>query len=382
MLLIKNGNVYLGAGRYESGWDILCEGENIKAIGPNLTADGADIIDANQRDVYPGMVLALCSVGALCFSEFPSNDSNESVTPIVPHMNIRHAFDLRELKLQRFGRAGITSYGLSPGANALIAGQMALIHVDGERTADVILAEKIAVKGNYTQTVKMTFKDKAGPQTRMSMYQLMDEAFRAAKEYLDKGDAEDKVYDESKEVLERLLKKEIPFIVRAHSFTDIDNVIEIAKKYDLNLVVAGAFGVEKAAETVMEQGYHVILGDSNSLMNGLKNKTCHETLIDLYRKGLKLSIYSSGDDGYPNSYEQMLWVAAQMHSAGAEGYEIMDMMTINPARALGVDHLVGSLEVGKKADIIICKGNPVVRFDNFVDHTIVAGRRFFERTVN
>lgn len=379
MLLIKNGNVYLGAGRYESGWDVLCEGDTIKDVGANLKAAGADVIDADGRDVYPGLVLALCSVGAVAFAEFPSNDMNEAVTAVVPQMNIRHALDLREIKLQRFGRVGITSYGLSPGTSALIGGQMAFVHVDGERTADVILAEKMAIKGNYTQTVKMTFKDKAGPMTRMSMYQLMDEAFRGAKEYMAK---EEKEFDEGKEALGRVLAREIPFIVRAHSYNDIDSVIQLAKKYDLKLVIAGAFGVEGAADAVIEQGYHVILGDSNSMMTGLKNKTCHKALIDLYRKGMKLSIYSSGDDGYPNAYEQLLWVAAQMHAAGALPHEIMDMMTINPARALGVDHLVGSLEVGKKADIVIARGNPAVRFDNYVDHTIVAGKHFFERAVN
>ena len=68
-----------------------------------------------------------------------------------------------------------------------------------------------------------------------------------------------------------------------------------------------------------------------------------------------------------------------MSAAGATGDEIMDMLTIQPARALGVDHLVGSLETGKQADIIICRGNPAVRFDNYIDQTIVAGRPFFAR---
>ena len=68
-----------------------------------------------------------------------------------------------------------------------------------------------------------------------------------------------------------------------------------------------------------------------------------------------------------------------MSAAGATGTEIMDMMTVQPAQALGVDHLVGSLEAGKQADFIICRGNPAERFDNFIDQTIVAGRPFYVR---
>ena len=55
------------------------------------------------------------------------------------------------------------------------------------------------------------------------------------------------------------------------------------------------------------------------------------------------------------------------------------MMTIRPAEALGVDDLVGSLEAGKQADMIICRGNPAVRFDNYIDETIVAGKTTFRR---
>ena len=55
------------------------------------------------------------------------------------------------------------------------------------------------------------------------------------------------------------------------------------------------------------------------------------------------------------------------------------MMTIRPAEALGVDTLVGSLEAGKQADVIICRGNPAARFDNYIDETIVAGKTVFRR---
>ena len=68
-----------------------------------------------------------------------------------------------------------------------------------------------------------------------------------------------------------------------------------------------------------------------------------------------------------------------MSAAGATGEEIMDMMTIRPAEALGVDALVGSLEAGKQADVIICRGNPAVRFDNYIEQTIVAGKTVFRR---
>lgn len=376
MLLIRNGRVYLGRGRYEAGWDVLCDGPVIREVGPGLQAPGAEVVDAAGRDVYPGLVLGLCAVGAMAFSEMGQWDMDETSRALVPQMDIQWAFDLRELKNQRFARAGITSYGLSPGTQALLAGQAALVHTSAERTVDAFLARRIALKGNYTAAVKRTFKAKEGPQTRMAMYQLLDEAFRSAQEYSEK---EKKDYDEGKEVLCRVLRREIPLIMTANTALEAESVVKLGRRYGLRLVIAGAFGVEDFAQEIMDQGWHVMLGDGTNMMAAQENHTDLRRLLELSRKGLDLSIYSSGDEGYAYGYEQIWWNAAQMSAAGAAGWEIMDMMTIRPARALGVDALAGSLEPGKQADIILCRGCPAERFDNYIDQTIVAGRTVFKR---
>jgi len=305
---------------------------------------------------------------------------NETSNPLTPQMNIRHAFDLRELKLQRFARCGITSYGLSPGTRNLLAGQVAFIHIDGKNTKDVFLADSIALKGNFAKSVKKLYAgQQKAPMTRMAMFQMLDEAFRAAQEYMDK---EEKPYDEGKEVIGRVLRREIPLMINASTQSDIESVCELGKKYNLNLVIVGAYGIKNCAEEILEQGWHVILGDSTFVLAGVESKTDLRDFVELYRKGLKLSLFCSGDEAYPPAYEQLLWVAALMHRAGATGDEIMDMMTINAAKAMGVDHLVGSVEPGKQADLIICRGNPAVRFDNFVEQTIVAGKTIFRRETN
>ena len=377
MLLIQNGVVHLGAGQSQAGWDILCDGPVIHAMGPGLDAPDAQVIDALGMDVYPGIVLGLCAVGAVGFGDFSGAwDINETNTPLYPDADIRHAFDLRELKRQRFGRAGITSYGLSPGVKNLLAGQISVIHVDGVNTEDVFLAKQMALKGNYTKTVKNIFGAKMAPQTRMAMFQMLDDSFRAAQEYMEKAE---KDYDAGKEVLCRALRREIPFIVNANTQNEIESIVQLGCTYNLDVVLCGAYGLKHVADQVIELGWHVFLGDANNMSVGLENDMTHVSFVEMYRRGLKLSLFGSGDEGYGNAYEQLHWVAALMHRAGATGDEIMDMMTINPAKALRVDHLVGSLEIGKQADIIICRGNPAVRFDHYVEHTIVAGKHFFSR---
>ena len=84
MLLIRNGRVYLGRGRYEAGWDVLCDGPVIREVGPGLQAPGAEVVDAAGRDVYPGLVLGLCAVGAMAFSEMGQWDMDETSRALVP----------------------------------------------------------------------------------------------------------------------------------------------------------------------------------------------------------------------------------------------------------------------------------------------------------
>lgn len=380
-MIIKNGNVYLGNGLYKQGWDILCNGERIKEIGPELSAkEGEEVIDAAGRDVYPGLVLGLCCVGAISFSEMMSGpDMNETTSPVVPQLDIRDSFDLRELNMQRFARAGITSYGLCPGVNALIGGQISLIHSQGLHAADVFIREHIGIKGNYTKTVKTVFSPKSVFMTRMGMYAYLDEAFRGAQEYMGKDGVP---FDAGREVLCRLLRREIPFVVSAENSTEIESVLHLGEKYNLRLTLTGGFGAAPYLKTIMDHEWHLMLGDTGFMMaNGTcgADRTALEKMIAAYRKGLKLSIAGSGDLGYPCGYEQLLWQAARMSAVGASGAEIMDMMTVKPAEALGVADLVGTLAPGAYADVMIANGNPATRFDNCAQRTIIAGRTAYVR---
>lgn len=381
-MLIKNGNVYLGNGHYEQGWDVLCEGQKIKAVGPSLSAEagrGSQVIDAAGRDVYPGLVLGLSSMGVYSFSEILSGpDLNETSSPVNPQLDVRDAYDLREVRMQRLARTGVTSYGLCPGASPLIGGQVSLVHSWGQKSDDVFIKERIGVKGNFTKTVKDTFSPKNAFTTRMGMYGALDKAFRDAKIYME---ADGQPFDADKEVLARLLRRQIPFIVAAETESEIASVIELGEKYGLQLVLTGAYGMIPFAETIMGHGWHVMLGDTGYMASGLRCAADLATFVDLYRRGLQLSITCSGDVGYPPAYEQLLWQAARMSAAGAEGFEIMDMMTSTPAEALGAADLIGSLKPGAFADIIITGGNPAVRFDCAPDLTIIAGEIIYAREV-
>lgn len=209
------------------------------------------------------------------------------------------------------------------------------------------------------------------PSTHMAMYYLLDKAFTEAREYMENEQHE---LDLIKEAYLPVLKREIPFMVNVHTTMDMEGMLKLAKKHHIRLVLCGAFEADKYGDQILDSGVELMVGEFTWLLNFINYETDLEKLMDLYRKGLKFSLLSSGEEGYPPAYDQLLWTAYLLRQAGASPEELMDMMTKNPARAMGVDKLVGSIKEGKQADLFICSGSLLEKYSNRVKYTIVAGK--------
>jgi len=376
MLLVKNGSVHLGSGEAPRKLDILMDGKLIVKVAENIEAPEAEVIDAAGKEVFPGYFLPLCNVGAKGYTE-RLKDSDEDTDPVTPYLNVRHAMDIREIRNQRYGRCGVTSYGLCPGRTNLIAGQMCIINVDGKNTADYILKDEAAVKANYIGDIKKFWEGKKmSPTTRMAMNFMVDDAFRQAKECMDKGENNPK-----HEAMIRVLKGEIPFVANAYSQPEIEELVYMGKKWGFTPVIVGAYELEKCADLLIENNVPVILGELTFYCLPTKYDTNVEKIVELYRRGLKLSLSANGDVAYPPAYDQYLWSAGKLIAAGATAEEVLDMMTVNPARALRCDDLVGSIKEGLHGDLLICCGDPITRFDAHVETSIVGGKVFYNREV-
>ena len=105
MLLIKNGNLHLPGQQVLKEGDILIEGAYIKQIGKNLSDERAEVLDATGKEVFPGLILPLTSVGLTDYANLRQNDSNEISSPCHPGLHVRYALDGREVERQRYWMA-------------------------------------------------------------------------------------------------------------------------------------------------------------------------------------------------------------------------------------------------------------------------------------
>lgn len=371
MILIQNGRLHLESGEVKKA-DILIKDRIIAAIGVHLSADGAVVLNAEGLDVFPGLIVPSCNIGARGVAILRDKDDTEDADPINPQMHIRYSFDFREVKMQHMTRLGITSYGLSPGMTPLVAGQMALVNTDAESASDAILVDNVAMKGNFNRSVMDYYAGKRKmPTTHMGMYYLLDKALTDARAYMEQDNPP---YQQKHAEFAAMLRGEIPFLVNAYAQMDIECILRLAKKHGFRPVFCGAFAIEQCAEQIMDAGYYAAVGEFTYLFNYVNYNTNLKRLVELYRKGLRLCLATGGEEGYPPAYDQLMWSAVMLRQAGASAQEVLDMMTIQTARALGVDRLVGSIREGKQADLMICAGNPAESYRNHVCATIVAGR--------
>jgi len=372
MVYISGGTVHGENGAARAA-DILVDGASVVQIAGSVDPPpGCEHIRAEGLHVYPGFVLPVCSVGVRDASS-PESDDTEDLSPLNPHLQVRYALNIGMVKDQHFANVGITSFGLSPGMETLISGNMALVSVGGETAAEAVIADDIGLKGNYTGMVIEHYKTKKnGPSTHMAMFSLLDGALRDALAY-SKKDAPD--YDDRHESLLPLLRGEKPLFVNAYTQQEIEAMLELKEKYSLRLVLLGAYEADRCAEKIVTSGTPVVLGELTNQFAMYRYETDLEKLITLSRSGLELSLSSSGDYAYLPAYDQLLWSAALLRQAGAGADEVIDMMTVRPARALGVSRLVGSLEEGKRADLILCTGNPAARYDSRIVLAMAGGKK-------
>jgi imidazolonepropionase-like amidohydrolase len=365
MILIKNGILYtMGAKGIMEQSDILVDSGKIVDIGKNLEHRDATIIDATGKLVFPGFIDAHCHLGMWEDGiGFEGADGNEATDPITPHLRAIDAINPMDRTFDEAREAGVTLVATGPGSANVIGGTFTAIKTYGKRIDDMIVKDPLAMKCAFGENPKRTYNDKkVSPSTRMAIAAELRNALFKAKEYLSKkeaaGDDACKMpeFNMKMEALIPVLKKEIPLKAHAHRADDILTAIRIAKEFDVDLTLEHCTEGHLIADELAREGYSAIVGPSLSERSKfeLKNLT-FDTPGILHKAGVKIAIMTDA----PVIPLQYLPLAAALSAKfGLDRMEALKAITINPAEILGLAEQVGSLEVGKDADIVIWDKHP------------------------
>lgn len=385
MLFIKNGIINTVTNGIVQG-DILIENGKVVEIGKDIVVPlDVEVIDATGKYIYPGFIDAHTHLGLWEDGMgFEGADGNEETDPITPHLNPIDGVNPMDRTFEEAVSGGITSVCTTPGSANVMGGQCIAIKTHGKRIDKMIIKNPVASKIAFGENPKNVYgKDDKMPQTRMAIAALLRETLKKAEVYLEDmiayeedEDNERPEYDIKMESLLPVLRREIPFKVHAHRADDMFTAIRIAKEFNLRLSLDHCTEGHLIVDELVEEGYPVVVGPSLSERSKieLRNLT-FDTAGILSNAGLDVCLMTD-HPVIPVHYLPICAAIAVKH--GMKKEKAIESITINPAKVLGIEDRVGSIEIGKDADIVIWSNEPL-DVQSYVEYTLIDGKVIYKK---
>ncbi|WZL73818.1 amidohydrolase [Clostridiaceae bacterium 35-E11] len=356
--LIKGGNIFdVNKGYYVEG-DLLIHNGKIERIGQGINEVKIDqVIHGYGKKIFPGFIDAHSHIGMWTYTH-NGNDANECVSPITPQMRAIDGINPQDPCFQEAVEAGITTVMATPGSGNVIGGMATILKTKGTTVSKMIIKEYAALKIALGENPKNVYHAIGKtPSSRMATAALLEEHFTKAQMYFRKKQKGLVEEDERWEVFVPVLKKEIPLKIHAHRADDILTAIRIAEKFDLCYTLDHCTEGYRIVDALKSKNAPILLGPlfMFKTKQELKNGSLKSAEI-LSDAGCELSIIS--DHPFANS-RYLLSFVGLLVKEGLDYAQAIRMITINPAKALGIEKSVGSLEEGKDADIVLCDGDPL-----------------------
>ena len=367
MLVLKNGNVMTMAGPAFVG-DVAIENGKIVAVGQSLSYSDAEVRDVTGMTVMPGIVDPHCHIGMWEDAMgFEGADGNECTNPITPELRAIDAINPYDRCFEEAAAGGVTTCVTGPGSANVIGGQFVAIKTYGDSVDDMVLRFPVAVKAAFGENPKRVYNGKnQTPSTRMATAALMRKALIEAQEYnekLEKGKADPEKMPErnlGKEILARVIRRELPMKIHAHRADDILTAIRICRefklRYTLDHCTEGYLITDKLKEALGEDCEGIIVGPllTDRSKIELKNLSFKAPKV-LEKAGIEYAMMTD-HPVTPEQYLPICTAIAVREGASEEG--ALKAITINAAKITGIADRVGSIEVGKDADIAVFSGHP------------------------
>ena len=362
MLLIKHGQIHDAKNPATFIADILVDQGKIIKIAPDIDCDAADIYDASGKDVYPGFVAAHGHIGLDGYGiGFEGQDYNEMGDILSPQLRAIDAIEPRDQALVEAREAGVTTLCVGPGSANVLGGTFAAIKPVGCRVEQMCIKAEVAMKCAFGENPKRCYRDR-GNSSRMTTAARLREMLFKAREYMEKLDrAQDDpsarpAFDMKLHALLPVLRREMPLKAHAHQANDFFTALRIAKEFGVDItlehVTEGHLVVEELAKENVMLAVGPSLGHASKFE--LRNKSWVTPGL-LVKGGCHVSIITDSPV-IPQKYLPLC--AGLAVKAGMDPFDALQAVTIHPAEHIGVADRVGSLEVGKDADIVITDGDP------------------------
>ena len=367
---------------------VLMEGGKITAVGTTAAVKvpkGAKIVDAKGMTVYPGLIDAETRLGlSEIASDRMTNDTVEPSDEIFPQMHVYDAFhsESEHIPITRFN--GITNAVVAPAETDTIPGQDSFIQLAGRDRDTMLMVKDVALAMNFGEAPKRGGRGEAAgpaggryPSTRMGEISQMRQALLDAQEYMARrgrpaaseetaaaapaaggrgGAATSGNFNLRNEALIPYLKGEKPVVLGAYDGHDVETAMAFAQEFHLKVILSHVTRAQDVLDKIASYHVPVIVGPIYDLPGPNERfDAVYSVPGELQKRGVKVILAS-----YNVSNSRNLPYSAGFAVAYGMPYdEALKAITLNPAEAFGLGDKLGSLDVGKIANVVIADGDPL-----------------------
>ena len=377
MLLIQNGLLYTMEEDRPIRADLLIKDGKIEKIAENIKPnENMLIINAAGKLVLPGFIDAHSHIGISQEKITGQGDeTDENTNPVTPTVRAIDSINPMDSAFHNALAVGITGVMVGPGSANAIGGQFAFIKTHGRCVDDMIVLAPAAIKIAFGENPMTCYGTNGNmPSTRMGIAALIREELFLAKQYFEAGENTQKSF--GMECYRELFEGKIPLKAHVHRADDILTAIRIAKEFSLGITLDHCTEGHLIADEIAQSTFPAIVGPS--LASRSKNEVRQsdfKTSGILKKAGVTVAITTD----HPVSRIQHLPICAALAAKEGLGeWNALRAITIDAARICRVDHRLGSLKVGKDADIVIYDKNPLEIFSSAC-LTIINGSVVFRK---
>lgn len=387
-IAIENATIYPISGDVIQEGTILIRDGIIADVGAGVTVPaGARRIDGRGKHVMPGMIDTHSHMGVYPWPGVDANeDGNEATEPVTAHVDALDSVNPEDPAFQRAAAGGTTTVQILPGSANLIGGKAITLHVvPGAVTVDQMMFREAprGIKMALGENPKRVYGGRnQQPSTRMGNFALLRETFTKTVEYREKWDRYNKKL--SKEPPEKNLKFDTlsqvldgKILVHVHCYRadEMMHMIEIADQFNFKITsFQHSLEAYKVADILAKRNIAAATwadwwGFKVEAWKGIPWNAPY-----LISKGVTVNLHTDSSD----LVQRMNVEAGKTLKYGMSETDALKTLTIYPARMLGIDQYVGSIEKGKKADLVLFDGPPLSIYSHVL-LTMVEGRTTYER---
>jgi imidazolonepropionase-like amidohydrolase len=352
----------------DAGTVLIADGK-IVAVGRDIPVpQDARVIDAAGGWVLPGFVEAHGHVGVHEEGEgWAGNDTNEMTDPVTAHVRALDAINPADIGFRDAISGGILAVNVNPGSGNPIGGQTAALKCWGRTVDEMLLKAPAGMKSALGENPKRVYSEqKKTPSTRLGVAAVIRGALVDAANYAQRIEAEQRKPEAERkpvdrdlklEALGKVLRREIPWRQHCHRADDIATALRIAEEFGYRLVIDHGTEAHLLADILAARDVPVIIGPL--LTSRSKVELRNRSLANpgkLAAAGVTIAI-TTDHPVVPIHF--LAYQAGLAVKHGLDRDTALQALTINPARIVGVDDRLGSIEPGKDADVVIWSGDPL-----------------------